>query len=193
MQQTNLSVKSWAAGVAITGAIFLSGCDSIPRTLADQQPFYNPQLVQHTVEDGEMSTVIHGRPFGGEQFDSDRAVTDVLRLPGFYPQASFRPVIPNVQPEGGYLVFAFDPASKGLSAESLCQSPDRVASRNQGGPLQLIGAFCYGDTLAANVSAQAPRPSSAQAPEFRQFMSLVLTDLLPPIDPNEGRDCQGDC
>ena len=193
MRHTNLMRTALLAGGLVVGAGMLSGCESVPRTLADQQPFYNPQLVQHSVEDGEMSTVIHGRPFGGAQFDSDRAVADALRLPGFYPQAAFRPVIPNAQPEGGYLVFAFDPASKGLSAESLCQNPAAVESTSQSGLMHLIGAFCYGDTLAANVSARAPRPTSADAPAFRKFMSLVLADMLPPRDPNEGRDCPGDC
>lgn len=172
---------------AASALLLLAGCAAGVATIThdDLAPFYSPQVVNYTAQNGEFPTAIYGNPFGS---GADRALLEGMRIPGDFTPAVLKPIAKGEPRTDGHFVFIFD-AELAPGGRAACKAPEKVKLGTSRAQIQLQGAFCYGDEMASEALLTTARPSRPDDPRFRAEMDQFLAILLKPYD-DQHSDCQ---
>ena len=160
----------------------LAACSGVPTTgTPDIATFYGRSVVGEATHEGAIALVVHGRPAVNlSEAEAGRLIADQVQLPGWFPPTRLAPAAGG---ETYRVVLIFNPASIADAANHPCGPLDDLASRDDGGGLLVIGAFCSGERPASSnrgsVSDGTPLTREAVVPLVRQ----LVVSLFPPENP----------
>ena len=163
------------AGVAPSGVIAQRG----------QWDFYTPNYVHYTTAPGEVNTVIFGTPFGMDQSQFERRVTDLMYRRPFWSTPAKYVTGPSEKARSAmYVVLVFNPP---LSYDG----HDACAKKDQGGSpisgeVRLVAAYCSTVHMLSEVTARATDVSGPNDRRFEQLIHQTMIQLFPTRPPNTG-------
>ena len=168
------------------------GGNATTLTYVDHYPYYSPGVVQWAAVDGEFNTEIYGDPFGGGRFDKE-TIANSLRSPTYLSRAKMT-TRPERDPrnDSHRVVLVFNPVGV-PDSHAMCGAADQVRVGAPGGGLRVMGAFCAGKEVVSTAYATGPAAGSPDDPAFQSTMNMLLTEMLPSKDPNQGGDCDRGC
>ncbi len=168
-------------GIVLTS----EGANATTLTYVDHYPYYSPGVVQWAMIDGEFNTEIYGDPFGGGRFDKE-TIANSLRSPTYLSRAKMttRPAR-DPRNDSHRVVLVFNPVGV-PDSHAMCGAADQVRIGASGGGLRVMGAFCAGKEVVSTAYATGPAAGSPDDPAFQSTMNMLLTEMLPSKDPNEG-------
>lgn len=179
-------VPAIALGGLLTGLAACAGlAPSGVTTQRGQWDFYTPNYVHYTTAPGEVNTVIFGTPFGMEQAQFERRVTDLMyRRPFWSSPAKYVTGPSEKARQAMYVVLVFNPP---LSYDG----HDACAKKDQGGSpvsgeVRLVAAYCSTVHMLSEVTARATDVSGPNDPRFEQLIHQTMIQLFPTRPPNIG-------
>jgi hypothetical protein len=160
--------------LALAATAGLAGCAADGDTVitrTEVETFYSLTGVTSSIRDGVLPGAIYGTAFPGAEAAK---VAAAIRPPSWTAATQ----VGTGAPRGYRLVLVFNPLQP-VNADTLCQTPEAVATTAPGGELRVQGAWCFWDKAATRgyaVSASAP---SAEDPRFQAAMGQLMAVLLP--------------
>lgn len=153
--------------VALSGALLLSGCGSIPTVTGDGGSGTRQLLLERS-ELGPVAAVVIGNPFGMDETRLDGMVTQamgdgVTGVSADFTTNTSRAVAPEPR-----LVVLLNPAGD-PSGSAACRSPSLVRTLPGGEDLRVVAAFCEGADPLGSVEAQ----DTVSGPTDRRFERLL--------------------
>jgi hypothetical protein len=85
------------------------------------------------------------------------------------------------------MLFNGKPGTLGVE---LCENPGKHNSVRSSGPVEIVAAWCLGNSDRTEVIARGPSAGSANDPGFRSVVGAATTELFPNHD--EEQDSGGD-
>ncbi|MBI1208156.1 MAG: hypothetical protein GC191_12830 [Azospirillum sp.] len=174
-----------AAGLAVAGC---AGPAVVPDPPA---AFFSLNSLAIAASGGELTVVVRGNPFGGDQAAFDHAVVEALqsRYAGVPTRLTTTPG-PSARPDYKVaVIFNPDPA---LGTYNTCTSRP-VPTLPPQGRIVLQAAFCQGEAPATSARGWLAGAVTAEDPDFRQLLYDTAHALFAP---NLEFDCgglSGDC
>ena len=129
---------------------------------------------------GDFPVLVRGNPSALPDSDFENLVIANLRLPAYFPAATFTLQPDADLPHALRLILVFNPAAANLAGKDICRMPDRVASAPPGTqPVRVKMAFCNGWAVVAENSGYTLLPDVA-ARKFRRLLRQTMNGLFPP-------------
>jgi len=161
------------------------GCSSSGVVLSPTTIYgaYKPTLLNYAVNSSGILVEVVGNPFDVQKADLERAITRAMTGSNFGPRVDFV----TTKTEGFRfpyrIVMVFDP-TQNYTPSKLCKQTENIEP-GSGQIVKAHAALCAGAGALTGVSGRVGDVTSPDDPEFRQLISQITTNLLPPISSNE--------
>ena len=146
------------------------------------------QAAQH-VRGSEVTLVVLGNPFGGDQAEFEQFVADTIYGANPGTAASFDPTPADIAMGHRRIILVFNGpiASNGWL---MCGDLPQAGGGSEGdGHIRALAAFCGGnDRSLSYLSAGLSGNQGPDDPRFRNFLRLIILTLLPLRDPDDRPD-----
>lgn len=172
----------WQRHFAVALFITLTGCSPSGVSVAQQSigTAYSLSEFAYAGAGRDLHVVVVGNPFGGEQADFERAVTDAMQGQHFGQPTNFT-TTPGERARLIYrIVLVFDPTMV-IGTARLCHPETLQLETTTGSErTSLFAAFCRERTSLTSIVGRSSRITSAQDAEFRELVGQVTHGLFPP-------------
>lgn len=156
-----------------------------------QWEFYSPSYVHYTTAPGEVRTIIFGAPFGMDQAEFERRVTDLMAKRPLWSSAAKYVTGPSEKARAAmYVVLVFNPPVS-YDGQDACAKKDKGGGP-AGGEVRLVAAYCSTVHMLSEVTASASDVSGPNDPRFAQLIRQTMILLFPNKSPHFGPGPFGD-
>ena len=166
-----------APALALAGlvAAACSGPSTVPGVIDSA---YGPQVINYAASRGGMPVQVVGNPFPVAKAELDRIVTTTMERSYFGQRMPFFTERPPDFRSPYHIVLIFNP-TLGTNNQALCVEPDQPTAVEPG-RLRIMAALCSSERRLTSSNGQMAMVEDPTALAFRQILSQITYDLLPP-------------
>jgi len=155
---------------------------------------YTPTVVNSAAASGGILVEVVGNPFDAPQADLERTITSAMTGSHFGPPVNFVTTPPEDFRSPYRIVMVFD-AAQGYGEAKLCRegrsiepsgAVDQGDGEGGGGGkvVKVYAGLCAGQGPLTGVNGRVGEVTGLDDPKFRQLISQLTTNLLPPFNPD---------
>jgi hypothetical protein len=168
---------------------------------------YTPTVVNSAAGSGGILVEVIGNPFDAPQADLERTITSAMTGSHFGPPVDFVTTPPEDFRSPYRIVMVFD-AAQAYGEAKLCRegrsivpsagdqdgaaeqgtgdqgTGDQGAADQSGQVVKVYAALCAGQGPLTGVNGRVGEVTGLDDPKFRQLISQLTTNLLPPFNPD---------
>ncbi len=139
---------------------------------------YTPTVLNYAATSGGILVEVVGNPFDAPKAELERATTDAMTGSHFGPAVDFVTTKPEGFRSPYRIVLVFDP-TQGYTPSKLCRQTQYIEP-GTGEIVKAHAVLCAGERALTGVSGRAGELTGPDDPQFRQLISQITTNLLPP-------------
>ena len=143
---------------------------------------YTPTVLNYSATSGGMMVEVVGNPFDTPKADLERSITGAMTGSHFGQQVDFVTALPEGFRSPYRIVMVFD-SSQNYTEKKLCEQ-GRSIQPGTGEIVKAHAALCANGAALSGVSGRIGGVASHEDPQFRRFIALMTTNLLPPLNPD---------
>jgi len=143
---------------------------------------YTPTVVNYSATSGGMLVEVVGNPFDAPKDDLEQAITGAMTGSHFGPRVNFLTTTPEDFRSPYRIVLVFD-STQGYTQSKLCSESQSIQPE-PGDTVRAHAALCAADSPLTGVTGQVRDVTDPSDPKFRQLISQITTNLLPPSNPD---------
>lgn len=156
---------------------------------------YTPTVVNSAAGSGGILVEVIGNPFDAPHADLERTITSAMTGSHFGPPVDFVTTPPEGFRSPYRIVMVFD-SVQAYGEAKLCRegrsivpsAGDQDGAAEQGGEggqvVKVYAALCAGQGPLTGVNGRVGEVTGLDDPKFRQLISQLTTNLLPPFNPD---------
>lgn len=155
---------------------------------------YTPTVVNSAAASGGILVEVVGNPFDAPQADLERTITSAMTGSHFGPPVNFVTTPPEDFRSPYRIVMVFD-AAQAYGEAKLCRegrsiepsgAVDQGDGEGGGGGkvVKVYAGLCAGQGPLTGVNGRVGEVTGLDDPKFRQLISQLTTNLLPPFNPD---------
>ncbi len=166
---------SFAAAVSLAAGLVLSGCTADRALLyGTSYSSYTPSVSRTAKADGPVPVAVSGAPFAPSEI-----VAAMNALPNLFQIEFATDGKPG--PNGYRVALTFD---ANVTNPCLTEQIGAYPWPGRNGTGHIVAAFCRYGGLLSRTTGEFPQPASPADPKFQRFMSAVVNELLPFMEPD---------
>ena len=143
---------------------------------------YSPTVLNYAATHGGILTEVTGNPFDAPQEDLEKAITQSMTGSHFGPRVAFVTTPPEDFASPYRVVMVFDAAQNHTNLK-LCRF-DHGIDPQTGEKVRVHAALCANESPLTAVSGEIAGASGPGNLRFRQLISQITMNLLPPFNPD---------
>jgi hypothetical protein len=143
---------------------------------------YTPTVLNYAATSGGILVEVVGNPFDVPKADLERAITGAMTGSHFGPAVDFVTTTPEGFRSPYRIVVVFDP-TQGYTPSKLCRQTQYLEP-GTGEIVKAHSVLCAGGKALTGLSGRVGDVTGPDDPQFRQLISQITTNLLPPFRPN---------
>ena len=143
---------------------------------------YTPTVLNYSATSGGMLVEVVGNPFDVPKADLESAITGAMRGSHFGQQVDFVTTPPEGFRSPYRIVILFDP-TQNYTENKLCKQSQSIQP-GTGEIVKAHAALCANGAALTGVSGRVGGVTGQDDPQFRRLISLITTNLLPPLNPD---------
>ncbi|HEX9769915.1 MAG TPA: hypothetical protein VGA50_12145 [Kiloniellales bacterium] len=168
--------------VALAGATAACANSGVVLSPTSYYGAYTPSVLNYSATSGGILVEVVGNPFDAPQGDLERAITGAMTGAHFGPHVDFVTTAPEGFRSPYRIVLVFDPAQN-YTAYKLCSETQSIEP-GTGDTVKAHAALCADYKPLTGVTGSAGSVSGPGDRQFRQLISQITTNLLPPYNPD---------
>ncbi len=145
---------------------------------------YTPTVLNYAATSGGILVEVVGNPFDVPKADLERAITGAMTGSHLGPAVDFVTTTPEGFRSPYRIVMVFDP-TQGYTPSKLCRQTQYIEP-GTGEIVKAHAVLCADEKALTGTSGRVRDVASPDDPQFRQLISQITTNLLPPFNPNRG-------
>lgn len=143
---------------------------------------YTPTVLNYAATSGGILVEVVGNPFDVPKADLERAITGAMTGSHFGPAVDFVSAPPEGFRSPYRIVMVFD-STQGYTQIKLCGQTGSIAP-GAGESVKVHTALCAADKPLTGLWGRVSDVTGPDDPKFRQLISRITINLLPPFNPD---------
>lgn len=150
---------------------------------------YTPTVLSNAATTGGMLVEVVGNPFDAPKAELEQSITGAMTGSHFGPHVDFVTTPPEDFRSPYRIVMVFD-SERNYTQQKLCSQTASITPAATES-VKVHTALCAAEKPLTGVSGRVADVTGPEDPKFRQMISQITVNLLPPFNPDRGDGDRG--